>query len=333
MSPSTTLCEAVIDVAAEGATVLVHDYHLSLLPAALRAKRPDLKTSHFSHTPFADPGVLRILPATVAEAVLRGMAGAGSCGFHARRWEQGFRACCADQGLDPPRSFVSPLPADIDALRVRVGRLRSGRARARLDDLAAERKLVVRVDRLEPTKNLLRGFWAFDELLARAARLREKVVMLAVAYASREGLPEYLAYAKEVAHWSTRSTSAGAAGWTPIVLEVSDDHPARWPPSPATTCCWSTRCATASTWWPRKAPSSTTARACSFSSREAGAAAELEGPALEVNPFDVSATASALGVALDMPAAERSARADQLADIIGGRTPRQWLEELVDRAG
>ena len=82
----------VIDAAAsEGATVLVQDYHLSLVPGVLAQKRPDLHTVHFTHTPFASADTLRVLPSTVAREVLEGMAGARACGFHTARWEECFR--------------------------------------------------------------------------------------------------------------------------------------------------------------------------------------------------------------------------------------------------
>ena len=107
---------------------------------------------------------------------------------------------------------------------------------------------------MELSKNLLRGFWAFDELLEQQPHRRERVVFVALAYPTRQGLPEYLAYQNEVESTVERINDRwGTPGWTPIVLEVDDDYPRRWPPSPATTCCWSTRCGTASTWWPRRA--------------------------------------------------------------------------------
>ena len=113
----------VVDAAAaEGATVLVQDYHLSLLPGVLAEKRPDLHTVHFTHTPFASPDILRVLPTPVARELLEGMAGATACGFHTARWEDGFRGCCEDMGVDMHRTFVSPLTPDSDHL-ARAGRL------------------------------------------------------------------------------------------------------------------------------------------------------------------------------------------------------------------
>ena len=96
----------------EGAVVLVQDYHLSLTGSMLAKARPDLRTVHFSHTPFADPNVLRVLPSAAAGELLAGMAGFGACGFHTARWEAAFRACS-------PTSSWPPSPAPPAAHHVR----------------------------------------------------------------------------------------------------------------------------------------------------------------------------------------------------------------------
>ena len=150
-------CDAVCEAAAERATVLVQDYHLCLLPALLRKERPDLRTVHFTHTPFADPGVMRVLPMAAARDILHGMASARSCGFHTARWEWAYRACCADMGVDAGRTFVSALVPDAELLATRVAEPAVIAARAELREMVGDRKLLLRVDRIEPSKNLLRG--------------------------------------------------------------------------------------------------------------------------------------------------------------------------------
>ncbi|MGH8979817.1 MAG: trehalose-6-phosphate synthase, partial [Acidimicrobiales bacterium] len=93
--------DAVSRAAGEGARVLVQDYHLSLVGRMLADDRPDLRTVHFSHTPFADPAMLHALPTDAARALLDGMAGFGACGFHAARWEACFRAAFDDDAIRP----------------------------------------------------------------------------------------------------------------------------------------------------------------------------------------------------------------------------------------
>lgn len=324
-------CDKVAEVAGHGASVMVHDYHLALLPAGLRKRRPDLRTVHFTHTPFADPGVLRILPAEVAEALLHGMAAAGGCGFHAPRWERGFLNCCADNGVATPRTFVSPLAVDAGQLEAHASDPDVRAARHRLDDIVGDRAAIVRVDRLEPTKNMLRGFWAYDQLLEERPDLRGKVVMLAFAYLSRQTLPEYLAYADEVRNVTEQLNERwGGGDWEPVVLEVADDPPRSVAALTRYDVLLVNPVRDGLNLVAKEGPVLNTRDGMLVLSREAGATYELSGPALEINPFDITATAQALGRALDMSTEEKSRRAGQLRSIISGRTPRQWLDDLLD---
>ena len=72
---------------------------------------------HFTHTPFAGPDELRVLPDAVAVELLEGMAGFGACGFHTRRWADAFAACCREVSGATPRTFVAPLATDPDDIR------------------------------------------------------------------------------------------------------------------------------------------------------------------------------------------------------------------------
>ena len=167
--------QAVADVvsahAASGGTVLVQDYHFSLLGRMLAEARPDLRTVHFLHTPFAAPAMFGVLPDAVADELLDGMAGFGACGFHARAWEAGFLGCYAAAGRPAPPSFVAPLGLDAGALEVEAATTESDGAAAALRAEVGGRRIVARADRMEPSKNIVRGMLAFEELLARPSRV------------------------------------------------------------------------------------------------------------------------------------------------------------------
>src|SRR5260370_34548704 len=160
-----------------GVRALIQDYHLSLAPRMLRDKlgggQADLGIAHFSHTPWAPPDYYRMLPAEAGEAVLDGMLGADHVGFHAGRWAGAFLDCCAailgarvsrdgSGGQVVHRGHVSevavhPLGADATALRARAG---ADDVRAHVDALtaaAAGRRLIVRRDRTELSKNIGRA--------------------------------------------------------------------------------------------------------------------------------------------------------------------------------
>ncbi len=182
--------EAVAEVAPEGAVVLVQDLHLCLLAEPLARRRPDLDLVHFSHTPFAGPDDLRALPDGPRTQLLAGLAGHRACGFHTERWRDGFVASCRADGIEPPSTFVASLGPDV----ADIGGVADGPACATaLTDIEAsvgDRRFVVRVDRIELSKNLVRGFLAFEDLLDQRPEWRDRVVFGAYVYTSREGLPE-----------------------------------------------------------------------------------------------------------------------------------------------
>ena len=87
--------QTVAKVAPEGGRVLVQDYHLALMGTELARLRPDLHTVHFTHTPFADPSILRMLPTSVSTELLSSMTDFDACGFHTERWAAAFRQASA----------------------------------------------------------------------------------------------------------------------------------------------------------------------------------------------------------------------------------------------
>lgn len=322
--------EAVAEVAAPGATVLVQDYHLSVLPRMLREKRPDLRSVHFTHTPFADPNMLRTLPSGPARELLTGMAAATACGFHTTRWESAFLSCCVDNSVAAPATFVSPLSPDPDYLAERAASERCASAGRRLDEIIGDRMVVLSVDRIEPSKNLLRGFWAYDELLRSRPGLRGRVVFLALSYRSRQSLPDYLAYGTEVEHTAQQVNEKWETGdWKPVVLDMADDPDRSFAALQRYDALLVDPIRDGLNLVAKEGPLLNTNDGVLLLSREAGSFAELGSEALELNPFDVSGTAKALAEALEMPPAERRRRACALRELVTNRKPRQWLSDQI----
>jgi trehalose 6-phosphate synthase len=324
---------AVAEVANDGATVLVQDYHLCLVPELLARVRPDLRTVHFSHTPFADPNIFRVLPSETGRELLKGMAAATSCGFHTARWEASYLGCCADTGVNPGPTFVSPLGPDQAHLAVRSSSESCRAARRRIDELVGDRRLVVRVDRLEPSKNLLRGFWAFDELLETQPQWRGRVVMLALGYASRETLSEYITYASEVEEAVAEVNDRwGTDDWRPVVLDVADDPERSFAALTRYDVLLVNPVRDGLNLVAKEGPLVNDKDGVLVLSREAGAYEELGEVALAVNPYDVADTAAVLDRALAMPAPERARRAAALRALVEQRQAGDWLADLVAAA-
>jgi trehalose 6-phosphate synthase len=219
--------EALAEEAAQGAAVVVQDYHLTLVPGMLRELRPDLRIGHFSHTPWAPPEYFRMLPDDVAGQVLRGMLGADRLGFLTERWAEAFTAC-AEQfagGLGGTRVGVHGLGADADFLRKRAHEPDVEERMAALrEEIGEGRRTIVRVDRTELSKNIVRGLLAYRRLLETHAEWRERVVHVAFAYPSRQDLAVYRDYTAEVQRVSDEiNAEFGTPGWTPVVLNLKDD--------------------------------------------------------------------------------------------------------------
>jgi trehalose 6-phosphate synthase len=325
----------VVSAAPRGATVLVQDYHLALVGSMVAKERPDLRLVHFHHTPFCTPEELRLLPDDVAEELLRGLAGHGACGFHAARWRDAFVAGC-DAVLGPgsaPQTFVAPAVPDLADVESVARGDECGRA---LDALAAdvgERKVIARVDRIELSKNIVRGFLAFDELLSERPEWREQVTFAAFVYPSRQTLPDYLGYQAEVetlvrrlnAKWATPS-------WTPIVLDATDDFPASVAGLRRYDVLLVNPVRDGLNLVAKEGPVVNERDGVVVLSREAGAWDELGQWTLGVNPFDVSATAEAMHTALTMDAASRRSRVEALRSAAQQRGPREWLADLLSAA-
>jgi trehalose 6-phosphate synthase len=327
--------DAAAESAPEGAAVLVQDYHLCLVAPRLRAARPDLRLVHFSHTPFAPPEWLRVVPDDVVAELLAGMAAHHACTFHSRRWAAAFEACCAVHGIDPPATAVTPLAADASDLEAASASDACAAAGRRLDEAFGERQVILRVDRVELSKNILRGFHAYDLLLEEQPALRERVVFAAFVYPSREGLPEYLAYRTEVEAVIQRVNERWAtAGWTPIEHAIDDDFPRSVAALQRYDVLLVNPIRDGLNLVAKEGPLLNRRDGTVVLSTEAGVWDELgDAGAVSVNPFDVAATADALHAALSMPADERSTRAASLRTVAGARSPADWLADQLAAAG
>ncbi|MGD9796507.1 MAG: trehalose-6-phosphate synthase [Acidimicrobiia bacterium] len=320
----------VADLAPDGALVLVQDYHLALVGPALTARRPDVATVHFTHTPFAAPEALRALPAPVEEELLRGMAGHDACGFHSARWADAFGRACQEVLGTAPTTFVSPATADADDIRGVAASAACATAHAELDDLVGDRRFVVRVDRIELSKNIVRGFLAFDELLETTPAWRERVVFGAFVYPSREGLAEYQAYRQEVEAVIDRVNRRwGTSSWTPIVYDPTDDFPRSVAALRRSDVLLVNPVRDGLNLVAKEGPIVNERDGVLLLSRESGAWDELAGAALELHPFDISGTAAVLDRALSMGPDERHRRATDLRSLATARGPGDWLADLV----
>ncbi|MFJ5712119.1 trehalose-6-phosphate synthase [Streptomyces sp. NPDC093105] len=349
--------EALATEAGEGAAVLVQDYHLALVPGMLRELRPDLRIGHFTHTPWVSSEYLRMVPDDIVEELLWGMLGADELGFHTWGWASHFIGCCSQrddstgmaQGVWPSgdpwygvewrrygvgkgrtRVQVYALGVDGDELRALAHRPEVDDRLARLRAEVGDRKTIVRVDRTELSKNILRGLLAYRELLTTHPEWRDRVVHLASAYPSRQDLESYRAYtASVVALAEEINAEFGTADWQPVLVSVEDDFPRSLAAYRLADVALVNPVRDGMNLVAKEIPVVSDAGCALVLSTGAGAHQELRADALTVNPYDVSATAEALHQALTMPPDERAARTARLAEAATALPPQRWfLDQL-----
>ena len=313
--------------------MLVHDYQLALVPGMVRAARPDLRVTHFTHTPFCGPNSIRVLPTDMATALCGSMA-AVPAGFHTERWSAAYVASTREVlGTDPVAPYATPLGPDPDALAELAAAPATISAAAELDALVGDRKLVLRSDRIDLSKNIVRGFHVYDEFLATNPEWRERVVFVAMLNRSRENLSEYLAYEHEVEQSAERVNERWAVrDWQPVVVDTRDDYEQTIAGFARYDALLVNPLKDGLNLVAKEGPLVNRRQGVVVLSPEAGAYDELAEAVLPIHPYDIEQGAHALHTALAMPEGERAARATRLTQLVAAHTPQTWLRELLSHA-
>jgi trehalose 6-phosphate synthase len=357
---NAAFADALAEGAADGAAVLVQDYHLALVPGMLRERRPDLRIAHFSHTPWAPAEYFAMLPDDIQRQLALGILGADRANFLTRRWAERFMDCAGaalggdcvrrpdEDGVPvlvtspggsaphPTRIGVHGLGADAAFLRERAHRPDVDERMAALREQigGADRKTIVRVDRTELSKNIVRGLHAFRRLLADHPEWRERVVHVAFAYPSRQDLAVYRDYTAEVERVAEAINSDyGTAGWRPVVLHVKDDFARSLAAYRLADVALVNPIRDGMNLVAKEVPVVSDDGCALVLSREAGAFEELGEDALVINPYDINATAEALHEALLMEPGERAARTERLAAAATALPPAKWFLDQLEALG
>ncbi|MEP6697305.1 MAG: trehalose-6-phosphate synthase [Pseudonocardiales bacterium] len=343
---NAAFADALDEEAAEGATVVVQDYHLVLTPRLLRERRPDLRIGHFTHTPWAPPEYFTMLPDDVAHAVLAGILGADHAGFLCDRWAEAFLACCSAvlgatvdgrtvryEGRSTEVG-VHGLGTDGESLRERAHRPDVETQMSLLQELAGGRRIIARVDRTELSKNIVRGLLAYRELLRSYPEWRDRVMHVAYAYPSRHDLPEYREYTASVQRLAREiDDEFGDGDWKPVHLTVTDDFAGSLAAFRLAEVLVVNPIRDGMNLVAKEGPVLSESGCALVLSREAGAADDLGADAFVINPYDVMQTATAIHAALSMPADDRLVRSRRLASAATALPPAAWFEEQLAALG
>ncbi|MBU0496224.1 MAG: trehalose-6-phosphate synthase [Chloroflexi bacterium] len=324
--------------------VMLQDYHLYLAPRFLRDRlRPRERpiTLHFVHIPWPGPEYWRILPPAMRQAILDGLCAVDVLGFQTRDDGLNFIRTCQTH---LPRAYANyrqsrvwyrnhathvrdfPISIDVAALRQLARSPEVAQYRADIQDLVGKRQLVLRIDRMEPSKNIVRGFQAFDELLELYPEHRECVVFLALLVPSRLGVDEYQNYLDELMAAAGRVNARyGTSEWEPVRVLVGDSYPRSVAASQLYDVLLVNAIADGMNLVAKEGPIVNRHHGALVLSESAGARQQLEPGALVISPCDVYATAQALHQALTMPRRERQERAQRLRWIIEREDIAAWL--------
>ncbi|MEA2170537.1 MAG: trehalose 6-phosphate synthase [Solirubrobacteraceae bacterium] len=340
------LAEAVLDEidGVSEPVVMVHDYHLYTLPKMLRRARPDVFLHHFIHIPWTQSDAWRVLPAHIRDEIFTGLLANDIIGLHTKSYRRNFLQCCVDLlGLevDSDRGVVYyedreiwvrayPLPIDWEATQALAARPRVAEFEEKL--LRRRRDYsILRVDRADLSKNILRGFTGFDIFLDQHPEFHERITFTAQLMPSRTDVPEYAEYLERIeALVAVVNHRHGTPDWMPIDLKLRDDLEEAVASYKHYDVIMVNAMFDGMNLVAKEAALVNERDGVCLLSENTGAHEELGEWSLTVNPFDVQELADCLYMALTMEPDERSRRAGALKEILTSRDPGDWVDNQLE---
>jgi trehalose 6-phosphate synthase len=328
--------------------VMVHDYQLFLAPHSIRERCPDALIQHFTHIPWPMPDYWRILPAGIRTAIHESMLHCDIVGLHTTRYVRAFLHCC-DELTDGEVDFVNctvqfrgrevkvrSYPISVDPAEFeRLAGTPEVRDLEASIEVARPEKMILRVDRTDPSKNVVRGLRAYDLFLSQHSEWRGRVTMLALLDPSRADIPEYAEYVgaiqRAVREVNDRWYMTGM--WTPVDLRISDNFPQAVAAYRAYDVLLVNAIFDGMNLVAKEAPLVNERDGVLILSENAGSHEELAPWALSVNPFDIQQQADAIYQALTMHQTERRERIEGLRGHVRTHDITRWIDaQLSDLA-
>jgi trehalose 6-phosphate synthase len=325
--------------------VFFHDYHLYLAPRMVRERRPETPLVHFVHIPWPQPDYWSALPRPIRYAIHDGLLACDLVGFHTWRWRRNFIRSCSDivaadcefdEGMveyDGRRTQVAARALSVDASE--FDELAGSEHVLELERGLAETRpefLVLRVDRTDPSKNVVRGFRAFGLFLDAHPELHERVLMLALLDPSRQDIPDYAEYLGAIQRAAREVNDRfQTSDWTPIDLRIEDNFAETVAAYKQFDVLLVNAIFDGLNLVAKEAPLVNERDGVVVLSENAGSHEELGEWVLTINPFDVEGQADAIYAALTMPQEERRLRIEAIRSHVRGHDVADWLQaQLAD---
>ena len=321
--------------------VMLHDYHLYTCPAMIRQRRPDAFLHQFIHIPWPQSDSWRVLPADMREAVIRGVLSNDIVAFHTQRYVRNFLDGCRELlGLEVDHQRGAVLvdgrevqarayPVSIDCGEFdRLAESGAVLAAEKKIEAARQGQLILRVDRMDLSKNIVRGFEAYGLFLQRHPEFREKVSFLALMQPSRDDIPQYARYRRRIGEVVERiNREHGSEGWQPIDMRTQDNFPASVAAYKQYDALVVNAVFDGMNLIAKEAGYVNRRNGVLILSENTGAHEELADGSISINPFDLDGQARALHRALTMPDDEKK----RLAGMIKDTVRRNGIERWIDR--
>ena len=319
--------------------VLIQDYQLYLVAKMVRDAVPEVKLQHFVHIPWPTPQYWKILPKPIRDEIVHGLLGNDIIGFQTSRDVRNFLLTCEENlglGVDLRERTVYyqgravwvrhyPISIDIPSFAEQVVDPRVLDEERRIEAWRPE-KLILRVDRTDLSKNIVRGFLAYERMLEMQTDLHRRVQFWAFLQPSRQDIGDYRSYLGSVLSVAARiNRRFSAGGWTPIRVEVEENmHKAI-----AAYKCFDVLLVNpiydGMNLVAKEGPLCNTRNGVLVLSENAGAHEEIGDFALTVNPFDVDETAEALLLGLVMDEPQKAARAEKIREVVRSNDVSRWI--------
>ena len=325
--------------------VMLQDYHLYLTAALVRKRLPHALIQQFIHIPWPDKDYWRFLPARMRREICLGLMANDVVGFQTYDHCHNFIRTCVENvpHTDGDHEWmhlrhkgrtikVRPYPISLDVAAVR--KTAQNPAVAQYIDVLQDylgEQTILRVDRAEPSKNVLRGFKAFDLFLDRYPEWLGKVRFLALLVPSRLSVPRYQQYLDDIYAFMGRlNTKHGTETWRPVRLLVGDNYERALAALTLYDALLVNSLADGMNLVAKEGALLNERGGVLILSETAGAHEQLGAHAISIAPCDVASTADALHAALTMPTDERFRRAAALRASVEQADIVRWITDQLD---
>lgn len=331
------------------AIILPQDYHLYLMPKYLRQLLGwDVQIQPFVHIPWPGPDAWRILPGSMRDEILNGLLASNRIGFQTRKDAFNFVQTCrfylsntSSRGTRDTiyindravKAVNYPISVDTEKLDQLTETMQNQMEKNQLMNIIGDRKLILRVDRIEPSKNILRGLTAYRTLLQQHPEHRGKVQMLALLVPSRIEVNEYQNYLHEImAEGGMINAEFSDQLWEPVRIVVGHNYQRAIAALQLYDVLVVNPIADGMNLVAKEGALVNQRDGVLVLSEHAGAFYELGEYALNVSPFDTYGIAESIHQALVMDPSERHQRADALRKLVNENDIKMWFNAQVEDA-